>query len=108
MESVGEVKRKSKAGDKRFGRRYGYEFKARCVKLLLEEEYPLSFLSNEFDVSKDTIKRWVKAYQTSGEAGLRDKIVPVRNGRKIPGAVRRKIVEERYATLIEEMYRGIN
>jgi transposase InsO family protein len=93
MESVGEVKRKSKAGDKRFGRRYGYEFKARCVKLLLEEEYPLSFLSNEFDVSKDTIKRWVKAYQTSGEAGLRDKIVPVRNGRKIPGAVRRKIVE---------------
>ena len=93
MESVEEVKRKGKAGDKRFGKRYGYEFKARCVKLWLEEEYPLSFLSKEFDVSKDTIKRWVKAYQTSGEAGLRDKIVPVRNGRKIPGAVRRKIVE---------------
>jgi transposase InsO family protein len=93
MESVEEVKRKSKAGDKRFGKRYGYEFKARCVKLWLEEEYPLSFLSKEFDVSKDTIKRWVKSYQTSGEAGLRDKILPVRSGRKIPGAVRRKIVE---------------
>ena len=37
MESVEEVKRKSKGKGSRFGNRYGFELKLRCVKLRLEE-----------------------------------------------------------------------
>ena len=33
MESVEEVKRKGKGRESRFGRRYGFEIKLRCVKL---------------------------------------------------------------------------
>jgi transposase InsO family protein len=93
VEGVEEVRKKGKGKESRFGKRYGYEFKARCVKLRLEEEYSLSLLAKEFDISKDTIRRWVKAYQTSGDAGLRDQAVSGRSSRKLPGAVRRKIVE---------------
>jgi hypothetical protein len=35
MESVGEVKKKSKGKESRFGKRYGFEIKLRCVKLRL-------------------------------------------------------------------------
>ncbi len=42
MEEVGEVKKKSKEKESRFGRRYGFEIKLRCVKLHLEEGFPLS------------------------------------------------------------------
>jgi hypothetical protein len=37
MESVEEVKRKSKGKESRFRKRYGFELKLRCVKLRLEE-----------------------------------------------------------------------
>jgi transposase-like protein len=50
MESVEEVKKKCKG--KGFGNRYGFELKLRCVKLGLEEELPVSFLSKEVGVSK--------------------------------------------------------
>jgi transposase-like protein len=72
MESVEEVKRKSKGKESRFGKRYGFELKLRCVKLRLEEGLPVSLLSKEAGVSKDVIYRWVKAYQERGEAGLRN------------------------------------
>ena len=72
MESVEEVKRKSKGKESRFGRRYGFELKLRCVKLRMEEGLPVSLLSKEAGVSKDVIYRWVKAYQERGEAGLRN------------------------------------
>ena len=47
MEEVGEVKKKSKGKESRFGRRYEFEIKLRCVKLHLEEGVPLSLLSKE-------------------------------------------------------------
>ena len=50
MESVEEVKKKCKG--KGFGNQYGFELKLRCVKLGLEEELPVSFLSKEVGVSK--------------------------------------------------------
>jgi hypothetical protein len=87
MESVEEVKRKCKGKERRFGKRYGVEVKLRCVKLRLEEEYPLSILSKEFDVSKDTICHWVKAYRERGEAGLRNQIGFPGSRRKLPGPV---------------------
>jgi transposase-like protein len=93
MESVEEVKRKGKGKESRFGRRYGFELKLRCVKLRLEEGLPVSLLSKEAGVSKDVIYRWVKAYQERGEGGLKNQGVSSGSRRKLPGPVREKIVE---------------
>src|SRR4030066_1239908 len=92
-ESVEEVRRKSKGKENQYGKRYGFEFKLRCVKLRLEEEIPISLLSKEVGCSQDVIRRWAKAYQERGEAGLRNGVVPVGSRRKLPGPVREKIVE---------------
>ncbi len=93
MENVGGVKQKSKRKESRYGKRYGFEFKLRCVKLRLEEGLPVSLLSKEVGASKDVIRRWVKAYEERGEAGLRKQIVRTGSGRKLPGPVREKIIE---------------
>jgi transposase-like protein len=93
MENVEEVKKKSKGKENRYGKRYGLEFKLRCVKLRLEEGLPVSLLSEEAGASKDVIRRWVRAYQERGEAGLQRRIVLEGSRRKLPGPVREKIVE---------------
>ena len=93
MENVEEVKKKSKRKESCYGKRYGVEFKLRCVKLRLEEGLPVSLLSKEVGASKDVIRRWVKAYQERGEAGLRNRMVSPGSRRKLPGPVREKIVE---------------
>jgi len=93
MENVEGVKKKRKGKESRYGRRYGFEIKLRCVKLRLEEGLPLSLLSKEVGASKGVIGRWVKAYRERGEAGLRNPIVPTGSRRKLPGPVREKIVE---------------
>ena len=93
MENVEEVKKKSKGKESRYGKRYGIEFKLRCVKLRLEEGIPIALLSKEVGASKDVIRRWAKAYQEQGEAGLRNPIAPKGSRRKLPGPVREKIVE---------------
>ena len=93
MENIEGVKKKSKRKEGRYGKRYGLEFKLRCVKLRLEEGLPVSLLSKEAGASKDVIRRWVKAYQERGEAGLRNRIVSAGKRRKLPGPVREKIVE---------------
>lgn len=90
MESVEEVKRKGKGRESRFGRRYGFEVKLRCVKLYLEEGLPLSLLSKEVGASTDGIRRWVKAYQERGEEGLRNRVRSLGSRRKLPGPVRKK------------------
>jgi transposase InsO family protein len=93
MENVEGVRRKCKGKESRFGKRYGLELKLRCVKLRLEEGLPVSLLSKEVGVSKDVVYRWVKAYQERGEAGLRNKVRSAESRRKLPGPVRRKIIE---------------
>src|SRR4030042_1659673 len=93
MEEVEGVNKKSKRKESRYGKRYGVEFKLRCVKLRLEEGIPVSLLSKEAGASKDVIRRWAKAYQEQGEAGLRNRIIPAGSRRKLPGSVREKIVE---------------
>jgi len=93
MEHVDGVKKKSKRKKSRYGKRYDVELKLRCAKLRLEEGLPLSLLSKEVGASKDVIRRWVKAYQKRGEAGLRNGVVPARSRGKLPGPVRKKIVE---------------
>jgi transposase InsO family protein len=93
MEEVGEVKKKRKGKENRYGKRYGLEFKLRCVKLRLEEGIPIALLSKEVGASKSVIGRWVKAYQGQGEAGLRNPAVPAGSRQKLPGPVREKIIE---------------
>jgi transposase InsO family protein len=93
MEGVEEVKKRSQGKESRYGKRYGLEFKLRCVKLRLEEEIPISLLSKEVGCSQDVIRRWTKAYEERGEAGLRSGVVPAGSRRKLPGPVREKIVE---------------
>jgi transposase InsO family protein len=93
MEDVEEVKKGSKGKESRYGKRYGFEFKLRCVKLRLEEGIPVSLLSKEVGCSQDVIRRWARAYQEWGEAGLRNKNVPTGRRRKLPAPVRDKIVE---------------
>jgi transposase InsO family protein len=93
MESVEEVKGKKKGKESRFGKRYGFEIKLRCVKMHLEEGLPLSLLLKEVGASPDGIRRWVKAYQERGEEGLRNPVRSSGNRRKLPGPVRQKIVE---------------
>ena len=46
-----------KGKESRYGKRYGLEFKLRCVKLRLEEEIPISLLSKEVGCSQDVIRR---------------------------------------------------
>jgi transposase InsO family protein len=93
MEDVEEVKKKQKGKESRYGKRYGLEFKLRCVKLRLEEGIPISLLSKEVGASEDVIRRWARAYQERGEAGLRSGVAPTRGPRKLPEPVREKIVE---------------
>jgi len=90
MEEVGEVKEK-KGKENRFGRRYGFEIKLRCVKLYLEEGLPLSLLAKEVGASTDGIRRWVKAYQERGEEGLRNRVRSSGSRRKLPGPVRKQL-----------------
>jgi transposase-like protein len=93
MEKVEGIKKKSKRKESRYGKRYGFEVKLRCAKLRLEEGIPASLISKEVGASKDVIRRWARAYQERGEAGLRDRVNPVGGQRKLPGPVRGKIVE---------------
>ena len=93
MEEVREVKKRKKGKPSRYGNRYGMEVKLRCVKLRLEEGIPISVLSKEVGASEDVIRRWTRAYQERGEAGLRNGIPPVGGRKKLPGPVREKIVE---------------
>ncbi len=92
MESVEEVK-KSKGQESRYGKRYGFEIKLRCVKLRLEEGLASSLLCKEVGVSKGTLGRWVRDYQKRGEAGLRKQVVSSGGRRKLPVPVSEKIVE---------------
>jgi len=93
MERVEEVRGKKKEKESRFGKRYKFELKLRCVKLHLEEGFPISLLSKEVGASTDGIRRWVKAYQERGEAGLQNPVRSPGKWRRHPGPVRRKIVE---------------
>ncbi|HYA93803.1 MAG TPA: IS3 family transposase [Thermodesulfobacteriota bacterium] len=88
-----EVKKRSKGKEGRNRKRYGVEFKLRCVKLRLEEGIPFSLLAKEAGASTDAIRRWTKAYQKKGEAGLQSDSAPVRSRRKLPKPVREKIIQ---------------
>ena len=87
MEEVGGVKR-SKGKENRFGKRYGFEIKLRCVKMYLEEGVPIALLSKEVGASTDGVRPWVRAYQERGKEGLRNTVRSSGRWRRLPGPVR--------------------
>jgi len=93
MQRVEEVKKKGKGKENRVGKRYGFELKLRCVKLRLEEGLSVALISKEVGVGRDGIHRWVKAYRERGEAGLRNRVRSSGSRQKLPGPVRKKIIE---------------
>ncbi len=93
MENVEGIKKKSRRKESRYGKRYGFEVKLRCVKLRLEEGVPTSLISKEVGASQDVIRRWARAYQERGEAGLKNRVISAGSQRKLPSPVREKIVE---------------
>jgi transposase InsO family protein len=93
MEEVGGVKKRVKGKESRFGKRYGFELKLRCAKLRLEEGIPVSLLSKEAGCSQDVIRRWARAYEEQGEAGLRTRVVQAGSRRKLSRPIREKIIE---------------
>ncbi len=93
MEDVEEVRKRVKGKESRYGKRYGFELKLRCVKLRLEEGIPVSLLSKEAGCSQDVIRRWARAYEERGEAGLRNAVISTGSRAKLPRPIREKIVQ---------------
>ncbi len=93
MEEVGGLKKRGIGKESRYGMRYGFELKLRCAKLWLEEGIPVSLLSKEAGCSQDVIRRWARAYEERGEAGLRNGMAPTGSREKLPRPIREKIIE---------------
>ena len=72
---------------------YTYEFRLRCVKLCTEEGYPRAYVSEQGDVSIKTLANWIKRYNESGEAGLKDKPRSKAGRAQVHSEVKEKIVE---------------
>jgi putative transposase len=91
--SLNITKKKPRKQGRRIVNSYSADFRSRAVKLFLEESFPAKLIQKETGVSNAVLYRWVKIYQTQGEAGLR----AVRRGRKGNGkvhpAVKEKIVD---------------
>jgi transposase InsO family protein len=71
--------------------RYGADFKLQIVKKHLEESVPVSTIHQECKIGLGTVRRWVRAYRSHGEAGL--SVTYTGNGRSLPAPVKEKIVE---------------
>ena len=73
-------------------RRYTYDEKLRAVKLFVEEGFKAELVCAETGVSASSLVKWTKRYREQGEMGLRREATP-RPGRRLPGAVKAKILE---------------
>ena len=71
--------------------RYGPEFRLQIVKKFVEENVPVSVIRQECGLSNETIRRWVRAYQRHGSAGLASNYAG--KGKSLPAPVRQKIIE---------------
>jgi transposase InsO family protein/transposase-like protein len=86
--SVQQAGLKKKGPDS--GQRYSTEFKLEIVKKYLEESIPISIIVQECSVSAGTIRSWVRAYRSTGKAGLDH---PFTNKKPtLPTPVKQKIV----------------
>ncbi len=71
-------------------RRYGADFKLQVVRKFLEESVPIEVIRQECGISINSVRRWVRAYRSEGEAGFATRRNG--NGRGLPSPVKQKIV----------------
>ena len=91
MEDVEEVKKRKKGKESRYGKRYGLEFKLRCVKLRLEEGIPISLLSKEAGASKDCHSSLDESVSGTRRSWVAERGCPGRGaGRSFPNPYARK------------------
>ncbi|MCL5024491.1 MAG: helix-turn-helix domain-containing protein [Nitrospirae bacterium] len=90
------TKRKASEGKRKF---FGADFKLQIVRKYLEEGVPVPVILQECGVSKESVRRWVRAYRSEGEAGL----LKSHNGkgRSLPAPVKKKIVEIKEAVVFQ-------
>ena len=50
--------------------KYTFEFKFKCVKLVLEEYNPIHYVSKSQGPSRSNIRKWIAFYSEYGEIGL--------------------------------------
>ena len=72
-------------------KRYSPDFKLRAVKMFLEESVAAALIGQECGIYTTTLRRWVRAYRSQGEAGLSS--TSGGKGRSLPSPVRQKILE---------------
>jgi transposase InsO family protein len=70
---------------------YSADFRVEVVKKYLEESVPVAVLQQECGLSKESLRRWVEAYRSGGEAGLAPGYSG--KGRPLPSPVKQKIIE---------------
>ena len=49
---------------------YDKQFKMAAVKLILEEEVPVSVVAKELEIHQNTLYRWVNEYEEHGESAF--------------------------------------
>ncbi len=49
---------------------YDKQFKIAAVKLILEEEVPVSVVAKELEIHQNTLYRWVNEYEEHGESAF--------------------------------------
>jgi len=74
---------------------YPYETRLKAVKLYLEEGFSAKLISEELGMSDRTLNHWLHRYKKDGEEGLKPKRKKVTNSKKLPDAVKEKIIEEK-------------
>ncbi len=72
---------------------YSNAFKLKAVTLHLEAGIPKNIVAQEFNIASNTVYRWVKLYEESGESGLYRGYRKVTSQKKIPQSVTEKIIE---------------
>ena len=82
-----------KSSTPRKKRSYTYEFRLKCVRLCLEENYPRAFVAEQSDVSVKTLAAWIKRYNENGESGLKDKPRSKAGRAQVHAEVKEKIIE---------------
>jgi transposase InsO family protein/transposase-like protein len=70
---------------------YTADFKLQVVKKYLEESIPVKIIRQECGVGIGSVRRWVRAYRSDGEAGLSTSYTS--KGCSLPPPVKHKIVE---------------
>src|SRR5262245_44642066 len=92
-----------RGGPRKKFRRRSFEERLRAVKLHLEEGFTQRLVAEETGVTLAGLQKWVGLYRQHGEEGLKDRRHGRPSGKKLPQAVRDKILELK----AEEPTRGV-